>query len=336
MVRRRLGTVLAVCMIGLSFGACTKNVATGKRILTLGLSRDQEIALGTQAAPEFTQEYGGAVNHAGLQQYVAGIGQKMAATTEGTNPTLPWEFTLLNTEAINAFALPGGKVFFTRGLAERLTSEAQMAGVLGHEIGHVTAQHGTQRIASSQVFAAGVGIAAVVVGASDNQTVKEIGGYGVPALAIGGSLVMLKFGRNEELEADRLGVRYMTNVGYNPRGQLEVMQVLQQLSQGNSTPAFLSTHPDPAARVQAIQQLLDTDYAFTQGSAQHQDFKDRYKTQFLDVIKNVPKPPKPAATGALDPANPSTWCLHCAAAAEEAVPVPPRKGVYAFFAPAAR
>lgn len=335
MIRRRMGLVLGLCTIGLSLAACTKNEATGKRIFTLGLSRDQEIALGSQAAPEFTEEYGGAISHAGLQEYVAGIGRKMAAETEGKNPTLPWEFTLLNTDSVNAFALPGGKVFFTRGLAERLTSEAQMAGVLGHEIGHVTAQHGAQRIASSQALAAGIGVAAIVVNASDSQRVKEIGGYGVPALAIGGNLVMLKFGRNEELEADRLGVRYMANVGYNPRGQLEVMQVLQQLSQGSSQPAFLSTHPDPAARVQAIQRLLETDYAFTQGSAKHQDFKDRYKSQFLDVIKNVPKPPKPAATGAVDVAHPSMWCLHCAAA-EEGVPVPPRKGVYAFFAPAPR
>src|SRR5262249_8834355 len=127
---------------------CTKNVATGKRIFTLGMSRDQEIALGSQAAPQFTQEFGGKVPSPALQQYVSNIGQKMAKETEAQNPTLPWEFTLLNMTVVNAFALPGGKVFFTRGLAEKLTTEAQMAGVMGHEIGHVTAQHGSQRIAS--------------------------------------------------------------------------------------------------------------------------------------------------------------------------------------------
>src|ERR1044071_9115338 len=121
-MHRVLVTVLVLALAPLS--ACTTNEATGKRIFTLGMSRDQEIALGSEAAPEFTQEFGGKVNHPGLQQYVSTIGQKMAKETEAQNPSLPWEFTLLNTDVVNAFALPGGKVFFTRALAEKLTSEA--------------------------------------------------------------------------------------------------------------------------------------------------------------------------------------------------------------------
>lgn len=327
---------------------CTKNAATGKTIFTMGMSRNAEIALGAEAAPQFTQEYGGKVEHAGLQKYVTDIGQKMAKETEGENVTLPWEFTLLNTDAVNAFALPGGKVFFTRGLAERLTTEAQMAGVLGHEIGHVTAQHGAQRIASSTAFQVGLAVGAAVVQVSDNERVRQIGGYGVPALAVSGQLVQLKFGRDEELEADRLGVRYMANVGYNPRGQLEVMQVLQSLSAGGTRqPEFLSTHPDPGARIEQVQHLLNTEYASTQNNPKFGDFKERYKTQFLDVIKTIPKPPaqKGAAlgtTGTLaDLGDPAGWCGFCAAAkhsaahAPEAGPVPPREGIYVFFAPPA-
>ncbi len=329
--------LLAAAFIAFSIAGCTKNAATGKSILTLGMSRNQEVALGAEAAPGFTKEYGGKIENAALQKYVTDIGAKMAQQTESYNPTLPWEFTLLNTDVVNAFALPGGKVFFTRGLAEKLTTEAQMAGVLGHEIGHVTAQHGAQRIASSTLLTAGVAIGAVVVSTSDNQRVRQIGGYGIPAVSVGGSLVMLKFGRNEELEADRLGVRYMSNVGYNPRGQLEVMQVLQNLSKGNSTPAILSTHPDPGARVEQIQHLLDTDYASTQNNPKYQDFKDRYKKDFLDVIAKVPKP-APQKTAMAPPSelgDPTSWCLFCAAAAaEESGPVPPRKGVYAYIAPA--
>lgn len=339
------GMVGVAAALAANAGGCSKNVATGKTILTLGMSRDREIALGAEAAPEFTKEYGGAIDSPRLQKYVTDIGAKMAAQSEGTNPTLPWEFTLLNTDAVNAFALPGGKVFFTRGLAEKLTTEAQMAGVLGHEIGHVTAQHGAQRIASNTLFNAGVAIGAVVVSSSDNKQVREIGGYGVPAMALGGNLVLLKFGRDEELEADRLGVRYMANVGYNPRGQLEVMQVLQSLSQGGSTPAFLSTHPDPAARVQAIQKMLDGEYAHTKVSPQFQDFKERYKTEFLDVIAKVPKAPAPAqktgairGPGSLDVADAASWCSHCAAIVvsahtEESRPVTPREGVYRFISP---
>jgi predicted Zn-dependent protease len=161
--------------------------------------------------------------------------------------------------------------------------------------------------------------------------------------------VLLKYGRDEELEADRLGVRYMSSVGYNPRGQLEVMQVLAKLSQGSSQPAILSTHPDPAARIEQIQKLLSTEYASTQGNPAYQEFKDRYQVEFLEVIRTVPRPPKQKAAvegvpaGALvDLRDATTWCGVCAAAARqeshaqapEPGPVPPRKGVYAYIAPA--
>lgn len=338
----RLVLVAAVALAPLAGGGCSKNAATGKTILTFGMSRTQEIALGAQAAPQFTQEYGGSVDSPALQTYVSDIGKKMAATTEASNPTLPWEFTLLNTDVVNAFALPGGKVFFTRGLAEKLTTEAQMAGVMGHEIGHVTAQHGTQRISQAGLTSAVVAGVAIGVGVSGNKDVQRYGALGVPALAVGGQLMLLKFGRDEELEADRLGVRYMANVGYNPRGQLEVMQVLQNLSKGNSTPAFLSTHPDPEARVTQIAELLNGEYAHTQNNPSFKDYKDRYKTEFLDVITKLPRPapPKQSDAGAstFDLANTSAWCLHCAAAADakEPGPVPPREGIYAFIAPPAR
>ena len=319
----------------LACAGCTKNAATGKTIFTLGMSRSQEISLGAEAAPQFTTEYGGKVENAALQQYVTNIGLKMAKETESQNPSLPWEFTLLNTDVVNAFALPGGKVFFTRGLAAKLTSEAQMAGVIGHEIGHVTAQHAAQRIASSTAFATGLAVGAAVVSNSGNQRIQQYGALGIPAVSVGSQLVQLKFGRSEELEADRLGMRYMTNVGYDPRGQLEVMQVLQKLAAGSGTPEILSTHPDPAARIEQVQQLLNTQYASMVNNPQYGDFKERYKTQFLDVLAKLPPAPKPQA--ALD-ADPAQWYAICRAralaAAPEAGPVPPREGVYAFFAPA--
>jgi len=305
---------------------CETNPATGKTILTL-MSRDKEIALGNEAGPQFTEEYGGEVATPELQQYVARIGQKLAAETEAENPALPWKFTLLNSPVVNAFALPGGKVFFSRGLAEQLTSEAQMAGVIGHEVGHVTAQHGNQRISQQLVFNVGLGVTAVVVGASGGDKAKEVAQYGIPALAIGGNLVLLKYGRNQELEADWLGVRYMTNVGYDPRGQLEVMQLLDRLSRGSRPPELLSTHPNPEARVEQIQKLLQTDYAYTQGNPNYKGYADEYKRQFLDVIKALPPPPAPKPTTMLlteqelarvagrgfEYDDPTTWCAHCRA-----------------------
>lgn len=322
----RHGIVLACASMALCvpLTGCTTNEATGKRIFTLGMSREQEIQIGMQAAPEFTAEFGGAVPVPELQSYVGEIGRKMAAETEGDNPTLPWEFTLLNTDVVNAFALPGGKVFFTRGLAEDLTSEAQMAGVIGHEIGHVTARHGAQRIASQTALGGLLEVSAAVVGASGSQAAQAIGQVGIPALKVGGSLVLLKYGREEELEADSLGMRYMSNVGYNPRGQLEVMQVLAKLSGGGGRgPEFLSTHPFPENRIERIQNELRTTYAAMADNPNYGTFEERYQRQCLARLKQLPPAPAPRQQGklggsdgtrvALDLENPASWCGLCAA-----------------------
>ena len=141
-----LGTLVLVLASMMVFGSgCAKNAATGKRSLVL-LSAAEEERLGAEAAPQFTAEYGGAVDDAALNRYVTDIGNRLAAVTEADYPDLEWEFTLLDSSVVNAFALPGGKVFITRGLAERLDNEAQLAGILGHEIGHVTARHVEDRV----------------------------------------------------------------------------------------------------------------------------------------------------------------------------------------------
>lgn len=291
---------LAACL----GGGCVHNAATGSRIFTL-LSPEEEARIGAEAAPGFTEEFGGEMKDAALQAYVDGIGKKMAAQTEAYFPGLDWEFTLLDSDVVNAFALPGGKVFFSRGLAERLTSEAQMAGVLGHEIGHVTAQHGAQRISQAGLINAVVAGAAVGVAVAGDETAA--GRYGqvlIPAMAIGGQVVLLKYGRDQELQADALGMRYMSKVGYDPAGQLQVMQVLKSLSEGGQRPPeILSSHPEPDRRIDQIHQLLATTYASTQNNPQYQAFEQRYRDQFLARL------PKRTGEAPLDPA---TYCLHCA------------------------
>lgn len=337
-MRVRVAAGVLVASGLLMLGGCTTNPATGKTILTGLMTPQQEAALGAEAAPQFTQQFGGEVKNEQLAAYVDGIGKKMAENTEAYFPDLAWEFTLLDSPVINAFALPGGKVFFSRGLAEKLTNEAQMAGVIGHEIGHVTAQHGAQRISQSQIANLGVAISAVAVGvAGEDSALRKYGQLGVPALAFGSQVVVLKYGRDQELEADRLGMRYMTKVGYDPRGQLEVMQLLASLSQGQSQPVILSTHPDPEYRVEQIQGLLSTEYASTQNNPEFKPFKERYENQFLKIVRTLPPPPAPQETGMLDPDHPASWCLTCASRleAEEAGPVAPRQGVYAFIAPPA-
>lgn len=231
--------------------ACTTNPATGKSSFTMGMSRDEELALGAEASPQFLQEYGGDIPSPAIVAYVNNLGQRLAAVSE--RPELPWEFHAVDSDVINAFALPGGKVFFTRGLLSRLTNEAQMAGVLGHEIGHVTALHVNQRIAQAtalETIVAGVGTAAEV---TDNAWLQVLGVGG----QLGGGVYLLKFGRDHESEADELGVRYMTKLGYDPMGQVQVMQILEKASGGSGgTPEFLSTHPFPSTRIKELTEII--------------------------------------------------------------------------------
>lgn len=295
-----------------SLGGCTKNAATGENIFTL-MNRDNEIALGAQAAPQFTQEFGGAVPNADLQAYVKDVGSKLAAVTEADFPSLPWEFTFLNSEAINAFALPGGKVFLTRGLAVKLSSEAEMAGVLGHEVGHVTAQHGAQRMAKATLIQGGVSVAAVLVDSSGNQTAKEVGALGIPALAIGGQVFQLKYGREDELQADSLGMRYMSKIGYDPAAQGSVMRVLQAAGGGNTQPEWLSTHPFPETRIAQINSLIAGEYAATQNNPQYQLKANEYKQRMLGKLALLPEAPDAPMVRAYyaRAGAPMLWCAHC-------------------------
>ncbi len=322
MARRGMAGMIGACLVlGVAMlGGCVKNAATGKSIFTMGMPASQQIALGAQAAPEFTKQYGGTVKDAQACAYVTDVGRRLAAQTEGGNPDLPWEFTFLDSDVVNAFALPGGKVFFTRGLASRLTSEAQMAGVIGHEVGHVTAEHGAQRIAQTTALQTGIGVAAVIVDASGNEKVRQGAALGIPALQVGGQLVVLRYGRAEELEADSLGMRYMTRLGYNPAAQGEVMQVLKSLSAGGQKqPEILSTHPEPDRRIEQVNALLKGEYAHTQGNAQFQDHKDEYRARMLSRLGMLaPAPDSQAVARAYAQLGPpELWCSHCRADAEK-------------------
>lgn len=270
---------LALLVLIEPLAGCTTNAATGRRQFD-SMSRADEIALGSEAAPQLAAEYGGAVPNESLQAYVTRVGMSMVPHVEGDYASLPWEFTLLESDVINAFALPGGKVFITRGLAEKLDDEAELAGVLGHEIGHVTAEHADKRV-SSQYLAAG---AAVLAGLATQGEESEIVRVGVPVLVgAGGQAFLLKFGRDEELEADKLGMRYMSKAGYDPAGQLDVMRVLAEASDGPRQLEFLSTHPYPETRISAIQKKLQGQYKDTHG----QRFESRYRSEFLSRLARV-------------------------------------------------
>ena len=273
--------------------------------------------MGVEAAPGMTAEFGGETPDAQAQAYVDEVGTRLLGGIESGIPKLPWEFTLLDSAVINAFALPGGQVYISRGLADKLTSEAEMAGVLGHEIGHVTARHGNQRISKQIGFNVAMVAAAVVVGAADEDSdIRKYGEIGVPALAIGGNIVMLKYGRDEELEADMLGMRYMARAGYNPVGQRMVMELLKRASGGSTQPEWLSTHPASDTRITRINNLLRSEYAYTQNSPDYVMKEQEYKTRMLDRLARL-GPPRQGSTPVSMLDTSVLWCAHCQAEALE-------------------
>ena len=177
-----------------------------------------------------------------LQRYVSGLGMQLAKASE--RPNLPWSFTVIDDPQVNAFALPGGPIFITRGILSHMNSEAQLVSVLGHEIGHITAKHSVQQMSQAQLAQIGL-VAAVIVK-------PELAGFGDLA-SQGLGLLFLKFGRDDETQADDLGFRYMTGAGYSPTEMAEMFQTLQRLGGGSTegrVPEWLSTHPDPGNRVQ--------------------------------------------------------------------------------------
>jgi len=235
---------------------CAVNPATGERQL-LFIGEDREIEIGRQNDPAIVAQYGLYPDSA-LQRYVREIGLRMARASE--RPELPWTFRVLDDPTINAFALPGGFIYVTRGILAHFENEAQLAGVLGHEIGHVTGKHGAEQMSRGQLTQG-----LLIGGAIASSAVRE--NFDLAQGLTG--LTMLKFGRDDENQADELGVRYMTGLGYDPRELAGVMEMLSAssalASPGARLPEWQSTHPDPENRVQSIlsrverNQLVPTD-----------------------------------------------------------------------------
>src|SRR5581483_11744406 len=197
--------LILTIVIAVTAAACATNPATGQRQLSL-MSEDQEISIGRQQDAEVRREMGVYGDRA-LQQYVSDIGLRLASASE--RPNLPWQFTLVDVAAINAFALPGGYIYVTRGIMPFLTDEAQLACVLGHEIGHVTARHAAQQYSKSTGAELGVLLGSIFV-----PEVRPFGSLAESGLGV----LMLKYSRDDELQADSLGVRYASRAGWDPSG----------------------------------------------------------------------------------------------------------------------
>lgn len=272
---------------------CETNPSTGRSQLLL-VSASTTVQMGIEAKPQLIEEYGGEYPSEPLREYIDRVGRSLVNQVEPEYAEVEWEFFLLDSEVINAFALPGGKVFITVGLLSHFTNEAQVAGVLGHEIGHVTARHVDERISHS-MFIQGL---LVVADASLDS------GFAVTLLGGAGQGYLLKFNRDQELEADRQGMKYMSRAQYDPIGMRLVLEVLAEESEGDRSLEILSTHPYPERRLRQIDDMLAGQYADTQGNP---DFST-YELQFQrDAVPYFPE--RVATSGSRIMA--SGYCLLC-------------------------
>jgi predicted Zn-dependent protease len=224
----------------------------------VSLTVDQEIALGLQAAPEMAAEFGGLEANQEAQALVDKVGQQLVAQSAAGESPYQFDFNLLaDDQTINAFALPGGPIFITDALLKRLETEGQLAGVLGHEITHVVGRHSAEQIAKAQLTQGLSGAAVIAASDPDNPNSSQ---HAAAVAAVVGQLINTKYGRDDELEADRLGVRFMADAGYDPRSMIRVMEILAEAHQGGGPPEFFSTHPNPENRIQKIQEAIQAEF----------------------------------------------------------------------------
>ena len=250
--RLLIGLVIALVSVLGYFGMRQLNPITGNT-QHIAITREQEIALGLQSAPEMAKQFGGLDPDQSIQADVTAVGQGVVQRSIAGRTQYQFSFQVLrDPQTVNAFALPGGPIFITRGLLDRLENEAQLAGVLGHEAGHVIARHSAEHIAKSQL-AQGL-VTAVGVAGSDGSGSN----HAAQVAAVVAQMVELRYSRGDELQADTLGVRLMSEAGYDPRALLEVMRILSESSGPNRQPEFMNSHPDPGNRQGVIQQAIAT------------------------------------------------------------------------------
>lgn len=275
---------LPAMFVSTMLAGCSTNPATGKRQMNW-LSAEKEHDLGAKGAPILINQYGGDIPSATIQTYVSDLGQRIAAVSE--RPDLEWEFHAVDSSAVQASALPGGKVVITRGLMEKLDSEAQLAGVLGHEVGHITAQHGGQKYTRAMIIT-GLGVGLGIVGGRSDEDWLTVLGVGT---SVGGGMYLLSYNRSQETQADELGVRYMTRLGYNPTGQIHVMEVLKQASDADGAGMeFLRTHPYPDTRIKRLNAHIRENYPDHDNPQKYQSHRDNYRLKVLAELERLPPP----------------------------------------------
>ena len=241
-----IAVIIALMAIVTYFSSTSENPLTGEK-QRVAMSPEQEIALGYKSAPQMAAQMGGLSQNEKAQALVKQLGQRLVSQSFAAKSPYKFSFYVLaDPRTVNAFALPGGPIFITEGLLRLLKTEAELAGVLGHEIGHVIARHSSERLAKQQLTQGLLG--ALVVGSGD-YTTAQIG-------QVVGSMINMSYGREDELESDSLGVRLMAEAGYDPRAMMRVMEVLATSSGGSRQPEFMSTHPAPENRSARIKEAI--------------------------------------------------------------------------------
>lgn len=241
-----IGLVIAAFALFKYFSSSSFNEITGET-QHISISAEQEIQLGLDGRDYMIRQSGGLYPDEQIQTYIDQIGHKIAQSSDARNTPYVYDFHVLaDPNQVNAFAMPGGQIFITMGLLQRLESEDQIAGVLSHEIGHVVGRHSAEQLAKQDLTQGLVGAAGVIGGdMSSAQYAQMIG-----------NMVNMKYGREDELESDELGVRFMVQSGYNPEALIRVMEILNEASGGQAPPEFQSTHPSPENRIGRIQEAI--------------------------------------------------------------------------------
>lgn len=243
--------ILGLCYAGFSlfkyYSHQQVNPITGET-QHVSLSPEQEVAIGLQSRPQMMQQHGGLHPDQRAQAHVDAVGARLVNNSIARRSGYEYDFHLLaDPTAINAFALPGGQVFITAALYSQLANEDQLAGILGHEIGHVIHRHGAERMAKMDLTQGLTG--AAVLASGDYGTAQ--------AAQMIGNLVNMKYGRDQELESDDFGVRLMVEAGYRPEDLIAVMDILEQAGGDNRQPEFQSTHPSPENRREMIRSAIE-------------------------------------------------------------------------------
>jgi beta-barrel assembly-enhancing protease len=269
--------VVALLAAFVYFASRSMNEAAGD-VEHLTLTPAQEMALGAQAMPEVARRFGGDIDQLVISRYVDEVGQRLVHRSAVSQSPYQYEFHVLaDPLTVDAFALPGGQISITLGLLSKLRSEAELAAVLSHELGHIVSRHGTAQLAKQRFAQKLVGALASTPYDPTNTYIGE--GSSAIAAAVA-QVVSMKFGREDELEADALAVRYLDQAGYDPRGMANLLEVLGEGKKRRHRPAFFGTHPSTANRLTHIRTLIDE-----QGNTGGELGEERFRENVLRYTK---------------------------------------------------